>query len=178
MWHWHVYSFSFSSCQLFSCLGEKATVHITHEGRRRMEGRYGFRAWKILKIFLQFFFSASRLSATPFRAMESFARFRAGGGGRARTCGWAFLEVALYCYISSSICIYLFFCTNILFCSIFMYTTGLGCFFGAQEEWKASQVKFIVGMEFMFEGFDDTFVEIQWRLCECSIEINECYVIE
>lgn len=171
-------SFLSLHANFFSCLGEKATVHITHEGRRRKE--YEDMVLEHEK-FWKFFsnFSSQPHDCPPprfewWKVLRDFGR----GANSNMWAGWECLEVALYCYISSSICIYLFFCTNILFCSIFMYTTGLGCFFGAQEEWKASRVKFIAGME-VYVGLKvfDTFVEILWRLWEIDfyrIQWNLC----
>lgn len=93
------------------------------KGTKRKEERYGFRAWKILKI----------QPPTPDGKFLRRVRFicRASVGEKTN------VEVALYCYISSSICIYLFFRTNILR-SIFMYTR-LERIRESRKEWKAKR---------------------------------------
>lgn len=144
-----------------------AKSHCAHHAWGEKEKgiqRYGFRAWKILKIFLQFFFSASRLSATPLRVMESFARFCAGGElehvGRVGMLGGGSLLLYFQFHL------YLFFCTNILFCSIVMYTTGLGCFFWSARRMKSEPSEIYCRHRSVCLKVFDTFVEILWRLWE------------
>lgn len=112
--------FSFFSLYAnFFPLGEKASVYITHEGEseKPKEERHGFRAWKILKFFL--FSSLPPRPLQPPSGCEWWKVLRDLACGVRRwmvdaIVGW----LSFHCYISSSICIYLFFCTNISLRSI------------------------------------------------------------
>lgn len=144
----HVYSFLFFSSNFFLPRRESQCVHHhawgRTEGKTKRRERHGFRAWKILKIFLP--------SSLPPNDGKFFARYYASRGWWP-SLGWRLL---FHCYIFSSICIYLFFCTNISLRSMLVYI--------ARAQWerrerneKRKRAKFIIWKAFFAE-----YLESQW----------------
>lgn len=95
----------------FSCLGEKASVYITHEENSELGGRVGRDMVLEHEKFSEFFFSAG---PPPWWKVSCEISCRCALG-RLGDALWG----RPHCYIS--ICIYLFFCTNISLRSISVY---------------------------------------------------------
>lgn len=142
-------SFPFSSCQLFFLPRRKS--HCAHHAWGEKEkGTYEDMVLEHEK-FWKFFsnFSSQPHDCPPprfewWKVLRDFVRW-----GRTRTCeqggnAWRWLFIVIFPVPS----VFIYFSVQTFFSVQFLCTQqGWGAFFGAQEEWKASQVKFIAGME-------------------------------